>query len=604
MARVKGQSNKKTSTSVSKKGSSQNKKDSKRESKIKARIEQEQNKTMLEALAKVNNKKNRYTVSKHAIQELKNPDLVYILGGSNGGQYTYIHSHKKTWSTGLRTAEMAMNKMLKDLFDEQKLVIQKRIAQINNLWETQVYEPINRAEKQLGNNVRIKNWEDFKQYYEGLAQIGQSANLTSVIKYKIASSAASALHYYYGRETYEDYLGRLLYMGVINEGTLKKLLLKEIDIQTKISSLNKIFEKEADKRRKLFVQDDRVADWANSFSKNATTRSNYFQASADFKPDSKQLGKITEYELSTKTEDAIVKAHQKDIIDAFANNLFHIVSSNMGMSKGVYHTLASGESYHQKGGLDNKINKADLVVSIPVGDIVINIPSSVKLSVKVESIEQNGKFTTIQTDDLLSATASSANLDFDDINAHVGSDSYKNNRSKIHSLIRYVYNNAAAIPSDNMNNFTRFNNSIIYYLAWLDLCIKIVGNPAEGHEEQLAIALESIRSIHNTADVLERLVDITPAGIKDFMTVMSNPADHLTYSSYSAVQYLQLEIDLLIGRLWRDFLDKNGRQPDYKLIYGRAFSILSRHSSVTKKKIPGASVMYRIKMNNMRTLTI
>jgi len=601
MALNKGKSNKKNTTE------DKEKKRLKQEAKTKAKAEQEENKKMLEALSKANNKRNKYTVSKYAIQELKNPNLVYILGGNNNGHYTYIHSHQKTWSTGLHTAEVSMRRMLEELVAEQKGVIGTRIIQINNLWKTQVFDKINEEEHKMGNNVNIQTWEDFIHYYNDLEQIGQSANLKSILNYKMAQSAASALDYHFGRESYEDYVGRLLHAHIIDKKTAQSMLCKDIKTTPQIKELQKVFKAIAEQMRAEFIGDDRVRDWLESFKNDASTKSIYgasIEVQKTLKPNSKELGKITEFELSTKSENAIINAYQDDIINSFETNVFNIISQNIGLNKGAYHTLASGESYGQKGGLDNKINKADLILSISVGDIIINIPSSVKLSMAVKNISQNNNIVTVTTEDLFSANASSANLNFNEINKHVGSESYKENQNKINSLIRYVYNNAGAIPSSNMRSFIRFNNSIIYYLAWLEICTKIVGNPKDGHNQQLAMALESIGSIHNTADILEKLKEITPAKIKDFLIVMSNPARQISYSSYSQVQFLQTQIDLLISKLWEDFLNNHGKKPDYKLIYGRAFNILSNNGSITNKKMPSLSIMYRIKMNNIRTLSI
>lgn len=570
---------------------------------------QNKNKEDLVRLSKYNRKRNNYSVSKVALQELSNPDLVYILGGSQTDNLVYIHSYTKTWETGLHTATYNARRMLKELVSEQKKLINTRIKEINQLWSN-IYKAITEHEKKYGNNIQINSWDSFINYFNSLPSFGQSTHLQEILQYKMAMSALSNIQFWdWKGQTLEEFVQKLIAFNFIDEKQSKAILNGDITVKNATKDAEKILREFMEKNRKSFIGDASVSDWLGSLQENSITRQTYTAEGAQItlKPNAKQLGFITEHALQTdKNFNKIVTELSKKIVDSFVNNTFQNIEYDLNRPKsssGVYRVGISGETNQNKGGISNAIQKGDLATILDLGEVLISIPSSVKLSMRIKEVNLHNNITTITAEDLFSASASSTNLDFSEINKNVGSEAYNKHSNKLNSLIRYVYTNASSFPSSHLRDIKLFNNSIIYYLSWLELCLEICGNPS--NTQQLAIALESIGTIHNTADILQTIAELTrPSEISKYIKVYTNPLDGIIYNGSSAVIAYQNQKRHLIAKLWENHLEKNGPRPNYKLIYGRLFNILSTYSNITKKKMPSLSLSYQIATGNSRQLVI
>ena len=455
------------------------KEDQKRLSNIR-KIAQAKNKNDLMSLSnfRSQDKNNKFTLSPNALLELENPNTVYILGGIHANGITYIHSHNKTWETGLKTATNLMRKMLEELVTEQQNVIQERIQQINQLWNN-IFATINYYEKTSGSNIQINNWNDFSQYFNGLDSPGQIGGLQEILQYKIAMSALNNITdwSWRGQDTMKTYTDRLLKMGVITKSQQKNILDGNLQISSVIKPVEKIIKHFKEENRKGFISNEAVTNWLNTLQDDSVTKISYSNSELqkNLKPNAAQLGFITEHALTTSPQfNKFVQDLQERILEAVANNEINIVEDyKTSDAKGVYRVSISGETNQQRGGLSNAINKADLMTILNLGDIHINIPTSVKLSLNIKNINIDNDIVTVSAEDMFSATASAAHIDFDSINTAVGSSAYNTHAQEIKALAHYVYSNAGALPLVDSRSLTMFNNSIIYYLAWLKICIEI-----------------------------------------------------------------------------------------------------------------------------------
>lgn len=537
-----------------------------------------------------------------AISELSNPNLIYILGGQQN-KYAYIHSHTETWNRGLRTSINIMTKFLKELVDEQKKLMKSKILQINATW-SRIFSAINEEEKRLGNNVNIKDWSSFVKYYNDFGKEALSSpTLQNIVDYKMSQSALNFLKANdRDGETVENYIGRLSGAGLLSNEEVRKISSGELTIDSKIEGLNKSLKKVSKNALKGFIGEQAVTDWIYSLDKGSETREKYgtIKQQLKLKPNAKQLGYITEHALKTLVPEEI----KKQIDDTFEKGIFDVVvNTSNDKTKDFYSYQISGETKGNEGNFSNDKQKGDLMRIMNLGQISIQFPSSVKLSMRVKEIKELNGNTSIQLQDLFSAGAKASSLDFEKINQNVGSQSYAKNRAKMLNVFNYVYSNAAAIPSDNMQNFKIFNNKVVYYLAWLKLLSELIGN--QDNPNQQVIALESIDSIHNIADIIEELIKINPATIKDCIKYVKSPGSDIQYANSSAVLFMQREIDSIIAELWNAYLNKEGAKVNYEMIYQNVVNeVLNRFPHITKRTLPSISLSYNIGLKNMRALLI
>lgn len=537
-----------------------------------------------------------------AISELSNPNLVYILGGQQN-EYAYIHSHTETWNRGLRTSINIMTKFLKELVDEQKKLMKSKILQINATW-SRIFSAINEEEKRLGNNVNIKDWLSFVEYYNDFGKGALSSpTLQNIIDYKMSQSALNFLKINdKDRETVENYIGRLLKAGLLSEDEAKKISSGELIIDSKVEGLNKSLKKISKNALKGFIGSQAVTDWIYSLDKNSKTFENYetIKQQLKLKPNAKQLGYITEHALKTSIPEEI----KKQIDNTFEKGIFDVVvNTSSDKGKDFYSYQIAGETKGNEGNFSNDIQKGDLMRIMDLGQIRIQFPSSVKLSMRVKEIKELNGNTSIQLQDLFTAGAKASSLDFEKINQNVGSQSYAKNRAKMLNVFNYVYSNASAIPSDKMQNFKTFNNKVVYYLAWLKLLSELIGN--QDNSNQQVIALESIDSIHNIADVIKKLIEIDPVTIKNYIKYVKSPGSDIQYANSIAVLSIQREIDSIIAKLWDAYLNKDGAKVNYEMIYQNVVNeVLNRFPLITKRTLPSISLSYVIPLNNIRALSI
>lgn len=537
-----------------------------------------------------------------AISELSNPNLVYILGGQQN-EYAYIHSHTETWNRGLRTSINIMTKFLKELVDEQKKLMKSKILQINATW-SRIFSAINEEEKRLGNNVNIKDWPSFVEYYNNFGKEALSSpTLQNIVNYKMSQSALNFLKINdKDRETVENYIGRLLKAGLLSKDEAKKISSGELIIDSKVEGLNKSLKKISKNALKGFIGSQAVTDWIYSLDENSKTFENYetIKQQLKLKPNAKQLGYITEHALKTSIPEEI----KKQIDNTFEKGIFDVVvNTSSDKGKDFYSYQIAGETKGNEGNFSNDIQKGDLMRIMDLGQIRIQFPSSVKLSMRVKEIKELNGNTSIQLQDLFTAGAKASSLDFEKINQNVGSQSYAKNRAKMLNVFNYVYSNASAIPSDKMQNFKTFNNKVVYYLAWLKLLSELIGN--QENSNQQVIALESIDSIHNIADVIKKLIEIDPVTIKNYIKYVKSPGSDIQYANSIAVLSIQREIDSIIAKLWDAYLNKDGAKVNYEMIYQNVVNeVLNRFPLITKRTLPSISLSYVIPLKNIRALSI
>ena len=532
-----------------------------------------------------------------AISELSN-----ILGGQQN-EYAYIHSHTETWNRGLRTSINIMTKFLKELVDEQKKLMKSKILQINATW-SRIFSAINEEEKRLGNNVNIKDWPSFVEYYNNFGKEALSSpTLQNIVNYKMSQSALNFLKINdKDRETVENYIGRLLKAGLLSKDEAKKISSGELIIDSKVEGLNKSLKKISKNALKGFIGSQAVTDWIYSLDENSKTFENYetIKQQLKLKPNAKQLGYITEHALKTSIPEEI----KKQIDNTFEKGIFDVVvNTSSDKGKDFYSYQIAGETKGNEGNFSNDIQKGDLMRIMDLGQIRIQFPSSVKLSMRVKEIKELNGNTSIQLQDLFTAGAKASSLDFEKINQNVGSQSYAKNRAKMLNVFNYVYSNASAIPSDKMQNFKTFNNKVVYYLAWLKLLSELIGN--QENSNQQVIALESIDSIHNIADVIKKLIEIDPVTIKNYIKYVKSPGSDIQYANSIAVLSIQREIDSIIAKLWDAYLNKDGAKVNYEMIYQNVVNeVLNRFPLITKRTLPSISLSYVIPLKNIRALSI
>lgn len=559
---------------------------------------------------------SNHSVSRVAIYELKDPDLIYILGGKKQ-QYVYIHSHKKTWAAGAHTARTRMRQILHQLVVERKEIMAQKAEQIDALW-SEVYQQINNIESQLQPETwkPIQNWNDFVEYYnkllpsqnEDVALPGTATikELSNIINYKLTISAAKSLKKF-RNENFQQYIERLYAFGAISKEEKQDLELNKINVKALFTNVEDFLQTKSEDFRRAFISSKAVSEYITSLGDTAKTKQKYntVEKQLDFIPDAKVLGLITEKALRSSNKKGIDKL-ETQIIDSFDENVFNIIRQTNGSTihnPTLITTSVAGEGHSQKGGLNTGIHKADLVRVIPYGSISIQIPTSVKLSMAIKQVNISNNQVVIEAEDLFSSSASAKYLNFEELNESVKSNSYRKNAAEITALSRYVYTNASALDeAETAQYYGYFNKAIIQYLAWLKLDTQIIGNP--DNAQQLVMALESINSIHNAADLLRQMIKVSPAGIEKYIVVTNNPLQQVKRKSEATTDALLTDIDQKISEMWNSYLKKVSEKPNFRNIYSEVVSVLQNYSTITQQLLPTVSLYYKIALRNKRALTL
>ena len=432
-----------------------------------------------------------------------------------------------------------------------------------------------------------------------------------MLNYKIAQSAQAQL----SRQRWEtdrQYIERLYRIGIIDDSMRKALLDGEVKIsQCKFPELASDLEDYAESQRGQFINNDSVAAWARSFKADSKTRESYESNPSKFKPNAKQLGSIVEHSLTNRSTQ-IPPQFSQHIVDSFLDNVFSTMEQSVGTTHSgvIGATLIAGERYGDKGGLNRRINKADLVSSIDFGTVTINFPVSVKTSMQITGIKSADDARIIDAQHLFTATAEAEHVgEYEEINKSVGSSSYERNKDSIAAFAHYVYTNAAALePSQAIRYYSLFNNQMIYYLAWLKLAIELVGNPTDQEgtllSDQLVMAIQNFNQLYNVADVLIQMSKIQPAQIQDYIVVTKNPLNTIRRSSGASTENLQESIDNVIAGMWKEHLYEGGQKPTFATIYNEVADVLDKYSHITTIPMPPISLYYKIKLGNAKALTI
>lgn len=478
-----------------------------------------------------------------ALNELNDISVIYILGGKP----TYIHSRQAYFEAGLKTASVAFEQMLARLIEEQKSIMQQKAIWINKAWELKL-------NKAFGTS--IPTFKEFKKWWEIAVMNEQNPSdlfnrLVPLLKLKEAQTRKNVLEYL--------------------KSTIRKSLKGETNTNIRLQKMREALAPYSIsvniQKNGTFSYDKTLEHiWLEIIKKSAEQ--------AWLKPgdalDEQALLDFTEKQINNLIKGGDIIPNATDIgnlFEARSIGIWENIQNNISGLEDKIISLIIENVAAEKHKLDSTKYKADSNIKIALdGDIVMDFLTS----------DKSGQTLEFGLDDMVNApiieqfTASleSSTLDF----SHFGIDSstLRADNNLMQKIFNYVYSNYAA----HNINIDDFKENIVLYAAWLKICSEIVGDTSI---KQTPLAIRTMKTLYNTADLLNVFVDISAkemlkflnqSKIKDFykkgitlngidkdmlfiekkLAIMSSFGNKLQENSSSSVNYLSLYNNVRINR--------------------------------------------------------
>ena len=545
--------------------------------------------------------KSAHTVRSRAIQELQNPNTVFILGG----EPTYIHSTEAYWLAGLRTAQKEMSKMLSRLVTEQKSKMNNKIAHIDSKWRENL------------DILGLKTFQEFQHIWED--------------SYKE-----------YGEKQQSEYFQILSYLEEVRKLHSHLIAVEEL----KDSNINKLSQRERGKRLIEYgfidSSDDIVGSGANIRYKDTTRMK---QIEKDYRTLLKTIVDSSAFKaLAQSTKDAVTKqmkflksgipthiaasaigklqeelealvfGHSQQDIDKISNavlndpgdgSLVKNTLNQLGMTKESLHSYnIAGENYGNKGRLSTGTFKADSFDVLSL-DKSISFFSTMKTGEVFNYLKDEYKENPVIR--RFTATIESSSMDFSHINQHVKSTVYEADKRKIQLLANYVLRNGAAFGHNAKIQDVR--DMLVSYLVWLKLLTEIIGNPDS--DEFIPIALKMFTKIYNTADIIRIFLDfdginilssgfVNKEHLKDFYSLSFSKNNNKSVFSGHAQELYSVK-RAAIYNLLGEGNEANYNNITYSNLY-REISSYLKNLAIASQKLPTISTYLQVKVNNIKNI--
>ena len=428
-------------------------------------------------------------IKKRVLSELNNPEVVYHLGQ----QPVYIHSREAYFRAGLKTATREMSILLSDLVDKQKKTIQTKINLIDTEWTNKLQHAF---------KDEITNFTEFKRFWDNCINNQQNPSefanrLFYLVQLKDARVKQSALNQIRDNalKSVQKQYGKT---PSIQGAQALQELLRMFNMQVSIAPSGKTYQYTGEGKKleqfwnKCITESTKQVLSSMNDAKIAGIYDLLTQAQiaaikngkTDINIPHTQIGKLLEWQSVGIYKNIVDNPLLDDkIIPLVANMVVTNVSAEEN----------SGNSIIEKA--DTKFQFIDSMS----GEIILEFLTSDKAS---ESITYNKKID-INSKNIEQFNASLATSTLDFSNYKLSIPSFESNKEHINAFINYVMSNAKAFV--NIVSVKEFKELIVLYAAWMKICVEIVGDT---NISNTPIAIRTMRTIYNTADVLRLFVNL------------------------------------------------------------------------------------------------
>ena len=529
--------------------------------------------------------------------EKNNGAIIYKMGGKP----VYLHSDAEYFRKGIAISINSMSHIVEKMVAERKKWMQRMSSLVKTLWNEKL--------KRLFPSGEISTFEQFKKLWNlSVMQHGKGTDAIGLLWYlshaKIALTKSSAISFKISeaRSSVRAQAKKEGRVSTDESGKDEVFNPTELDAYRMNKKLKPYFIEVGIARNKsgshysfkgTSIEDRKQLDSMYNEYMDIVYNSIINNVSGEFTEDAIQKTKEL---MASGLAPSVKIGRLAEIIEGSLN---YETAAEIGAQEVTMRIIGTHISAEDSGGDKTTIaDKADTLFTIEVSCGETSQMENFAFSDKTGKYLERDvlRLSRNRTVDVFTDTLQSTTYNFN--NYGIPSNVNRQYNDKIVSLVRYVFYNDGALRGETKTGIVDFKRLVLLYAAWLKMGVEIVGLNKDPNS--IPLAIKTLRTIYNTADLLDFFIDMPTETILEYVRKASK-SNSTVFDIMEPVLTAPQRGQLFAAKkaIIENELNLNERKISYDIFMSNSTLMKFLESVQAGKKMPSLGYEIYIKLNNI-----